>query len=387
MCKKFFSIVCLIFAVSFSHAQGYGILADAICWNDGADSSIVRLVLVSSSADQPGFVRYVDQSGSAVDVSSGGSFSYGYCCCNGGGGGGGNVTRAFQVEDLRGLLVQTVGSVDSVGIDVFPLPINLTPTEESAYVIVWDSITNENVRVPMSAFPGSGTVYTVNNGLTENPANNFQLGGTLIQNTLIDDSTGTFALNTLNLRQIRFDSLNDEWRAQTIVGGNRQATGIVDVANCYFEIKDFGENTLSRVNVQQAGKLDLELNSISPSVPLSGIQLDRDTLRLLTRDVIANNIHTGQFVVATDVDGEINYRGDYGEESTTTDASGDITITYDSLNTPTYISAQVTGTTAYVTTVHTITGTTFKIRVFEISGGAFSPVAMGTSVTIKWMTI
>jgi hypothetical protein len=33
---------------------------------------------------------------------------------------------------------------------------------------------------------GGGSAYTVDNGLTENPANNFQLGGPLIQNTSID---------------------------------------------------------------------------------------------------------------------------------------------------------------------------------------------------------
>lgn len=33
---------------------------------------------------------------------------------------------------------------------------------------------------------GGGGAYTVDNGLTENPANNFQLGGTLIKNTTID---------------------------------------------------------------------------------------------------------------------------------------------------------------------------------------------------------
>ena len=40
--------------------------------------------------------------------------------------------------------------------------------------------------VPIS---GGGGTYTVNNGLTENPANNFQWGGTLIQNTPITANT------------------------------------------------------------------------------------------------------------------------------------------------------------------------------------------------------
>ncbi len=54
---------------------------------------------------------------------------------------------------------------------------NMTITDDGAGNITFD------------ASGGGGGTYTADNGLTESPANNFQWGGTLIQNTVIDSST------------------------------------------------------------------------------------------------------------------------------------------------------------------------------------------------------
>lgn len=53
-------------------------------------------------------------------------------------------------------------------------------------VLTWDSGTSTWIA---AAPTGGGGTYTVDNGLTESPANNFQLGGTLIQNTQINALT------------------------------------------------------------------------------------------------------------------------------------------------------------------------------------------------------
>lgn len=45
---------------------------------------------------------------------------------------------------------------------------------------------------------GPGGIYTVDNGLTENPAGNFQLGGTLIQDTTITGANFNFTYTGLN---------------------------------------------------------------------------------------------------------------------------------------------------------------------------------------------
>jgi len=59
---------------------------------------------------------------------------------------------------------------------------NMTITDDGAGNITFD------------ATGGGGGTYTVNNGLTESPANNFQLGGTLIQNTTINNPNFNFLI-------------------------------------------------------------------------------------------------------------------------------------------------------------------------------------------------
>jgi hypothetical protein len=51
--------------------------------------------------------------------------------------------------------------------------------------------------------------------------------------------------------------------------------------------------------------------------------------------------------------------------STTTDASGDVTVTHGMGTTPTSVQVTTTGTANYNTTVHTIGATTFKVRFFD----------------------
>lgn len=63
-----------------------------------------------------------------------------------------------------------------------------------------------------------GTTYTVNNGLTESPANNFQLGGSLLQNTTIDGSN-SYELNFITLSSSTNDAKNS-FSFETLNGGN-----------------------------------------------------------------------------------------------------------------------------------------------------------------------
>ena len=68
------------------------------------------------------------------------------------------------------------------------------------------SVSNGDVLTLIDATSGevefqtpTGATYTVDNGLTESPANNFQLGGTLIQDTNIDGAGNTWQLNFTDL--------------------------------------------------------------------------------------------------------------------------------------------------------------------------------------------
>jgi hypothetical protein len=69
-----------------------------------------------------------------------------------------------------------------------------------------------------------------------------------------------------------------------------------------------------------------------------------------------------------------------GAISTTTDASGDVTVTHGMGTTPTSVQVTITGTTPYVVTVHTIGSTNFTVRFFDMAGVALNAVA----VTATW---
>ena len=77
-----------------------------------------------------------------------------------------------------------------------------TPSPTNGDVLTWNSATSTWIA---AAPTGGGGTYTVNNGLTENPANNFQLGGTLIQDTIID--ANSFYLTITGNKTVPFPTL------------------------------------------------------------------------------------------------------------------------------------------------------------------------------------
>jgi hypothetical protein len=61
------------------------------------------------------------------------------------------------------------------------------------------TITNLDGILTISSTGGGGGTYTVDNGLTENPANNFQLGGALTGYTQIDGASNTYGIDFIDL--------------------------------------------------------------------------------------------------------------------------------------------------------------------------------------------
>lgn len=92
---------------------------------------------------------------------------------------------------------------------------------------------------------------------------------------------------------------------------------------------------------------------------------------------------TGTQVLTMEAD-TVKYRiENFGAISTTTDASGDVTVTHGMGTTPTAVLVTPTGTTAWGVSVHTIGGTTFKVRFYDLTTGLAVPVS--TSVTATWL--
>lgn len=78
----------------------------------------------------------------------------------------------------------------------------------------------------------------------------------------------------------------------------------------------------------------------------------------------------------------IKYRiSNIGAISTSTDGSGDVTVTHGMGTTPTAVLVTPTGTTPWIVSVHTIGGTTFKVRFYDAAGAAVT----STAVTATWL--
>lgn len=72
----------------------------------------------------------------------------------------------------------------------------------------------------------------------------------------------------------------------------------------------------------------------------------------------------------------------HGSVSGSTDGSGDITVSHNNDDGTFNVVVQVTGTTPYVTTIHSKTGTNFKIRFFDMAGAAVVTTAVTADYTL-----
>jgi hypothetical protein len=154
---------------------------------------------------------------------------------------------------------------------------------------------------------GSGPSYTVNNGLTENPANNFQLGGDLIQNTIVSGDT--------NQWQMTFDEM-----LRFTVNANNRITLNAEDNNPLSP--NFGSYvryqagpqvlTVSSVNTVTATthNFALEAGNISGiSGPLTSFTVTDSKLNVRTPNVSGGTAIVGQVLTLQDlVTGEVEFQ-------------------------------------------------------------------------------
>jgi hypothetical protein len=90
--------------------------------------------------------------------------------------------------------IQYQVEINSVGVHI------VTPDVQASTATVGQVLTLQNAVTGEVEFQDGGGIYTVDNGLTENPTGNFQLGGSLLQDTNIDGGgSGTWKLDFTNL--------------------------------------------------------------------------------------------------------------------------------------------------------------------------------------------
>jgi hypothetical protein len=90
---------------------------------------------------------------------------------------------------------------------------------------------------------GPSTTYTVNNGLTENPTDNFQLGGPLVQNTTILGATNAFDLNIYDLKF--FDTTSSD--GYQFTAGTGASQGYLNITPNYFYAEAYDATDISNL--------------------------------------------------------------------------------------------------------------------------------------------
>jgi hypothetical protein len=146
---------------------------------------------------------------------------------------------------------------------------------------------------------GSGNTYTVSNGLTENPTDNFQLGGALVQNTTVTGASNTYDLT--------FDELNEFY-----VNGNNKmqitsTDAVGDFSQCYVapasaqlinSTAGFAESVINA----SAGVASMEATPIK-------ILLDATQMQLRTPAVVALTAVNGQVLTLSNATtGEVEFQ-------------------------------------------------------------------------------
>ena len=215
----------------------------------------------------------------------------------------------------------------------------------------------DRAKIGLNALNG-GTVYGVFasnfGGMTNGAAVTYSSGGYV---------TGTNAGNATYTAGSGGEGLN----AGNIViqGGGFVSSGAVTGVTGIIEIKTVKDCDSTSYT-----------HTLRTHMRFSGLG-NRTTTQLLNR--LATTTGTQVLTMESDT---IKYRiENFGAISTSTDGSGDVTVTHGMGTTPTVVLVTPTGTTAWICTVHTIGATTFKVRFFDAAGAAVT----STAVTASWL--
>ena len=162
---------------------------------------------------ESGYSNYVPQAGSAatVNVTHDMFAGYNYIRTRDTSGGGDTFNEIYMKSTNGGsrhmaFNSHTNGSAVGIFLGIaadfsssIPTMKVTTPNVDNGSAVVGQVLTlksmsgNDIGRVEFEDAGGGGGTYTVNNGLTEDPANNFQLGGTLVEDTVITGGSVPFS--------------------------------------------------------------------------------------------------------------------------------------------------------------------------------------------------
>ena len=185
---------------------------------------------------------------------------------------------------------------------------------------------------------GPGTTYTVNNGLTENPANNFQLGGLLVQDTVVSGDVNQFDLT--------FDQLNEFY-----VNGNSKmqitsTNAIGDYSQCY--VASFAAQLINVTAGFASSTISAEPGAASMEATPVKILLNSTEMQLKTPAVVALSAVNGQVLTLMDATtGEAEWQTSVGTTYTVDNGLTESPLTNFQLGGTLNTSTNIDGVLAY----------------------------------------
>jgi hypothetical protein len=154
-------------------------------------------------------------------------------------GAGSGTVSSIDVNGGTGISVSPAGPITTSG------TFTVTNTAPDRIVVLNNgagiSVTGNYPNFTISATGGGGGTYTADNGITENPANNFQLGGEAYADSTFDTS---------RYIDTQVDALYIKGQPTTTLGPGGVITGVLNVTN------DLGSGIATgiNVNVDQPGQ-------------------------------------------------------------------------------------------------------------------------------------
>jgi len=161
-------LVCLPLASAMAQTR-YSVEKIPLCWTVGStDSSITKVVLISSASDQMVTIGYYNADGDDVTV-SGGTLQYGYCGTGGGGGGGDDDWRWYGAVETYAKPLYRIGKTN----------IFVTTAADTTHGFRVDSTFQFRMYGGTNIFDwqvggGTGTDYTPHAGLFYRAPNTFE---------------------------------------------------------------------------------------------------------------------------------------------------------------------------------------------------------------------
>ena len=269
----YFIILSLLCGLPLTGQTQFAVLSEEVCWTTPGevDSTLVRYSRFSTRRNVRQLIGYYNSDMTLVSP-SGGTIAFGNCCCNGSG-----------VSSLNG-----VTNFENIG--------------DTLMRITLQSGTQLDAPLPSSA------TVTAENALYVAPSGAVRMGGQFIEETHMYDSTNTYGLTYYGLREVRFDSLDNLFRAHSNRENDIYWSFSLNGGTPNLKIENYATNRRSLLNLTNGGSIGLFAQPINGLGNSAVARADEQGLYLETPSSFTNDIPDGSYLGKNSkTDGPVSY--------------------------------------------------------------------------------